>query len=53
MLLIAVSLIGVLLYFVIGGEEARLNLSSMRILWQLAEGRRVFTGSAAGIQPAV
>jgi ABC-type transport system involved in cytochrome c biogenesis permease subunit len=38
MLLIAVSLIGVLLYFVIGGEEARLNLSSMRILWQLLKG---------------
>lgn len=28
----------VLLYFVIGGEEARLNLSSMRILWQLLKG---------------
>ncbi len=38
MLFIAVSLIGVLLYFVIGGEEARLNLSSMRILWQLLKG---------------
>ena len=38
MLLIAVSLIGVLLYFVLGGEKARLNLSSMRILWQLLKG---------------
>lgn len=38
MLLIAASLIGVLLYFVLGGEEARLNLSSMRILWQLLKG---------------
>lgn len=38
MLFIAVSLIGVLLYFVLGGEEARLNLSSMRILWQLLKG---------------
>lgn len=28
----------VLVYFVIGGEEARLNLSSMRILWQLLKG---------------
>lgn len=33
------SLIGLLfLYFVIGGEEARVNLSSMRILWQLMKG---------------
>lgn len=38
MLSIAVSLIGVLLYFMIGGEAARLNLSSMRILWQLLKG---------------
>lgn len=29
---------GVLLYFLIGGESARLNLSSMRILWQLLKG---------------
>lgn len=38
--LIAISaiLMGVLLYFVIGGEEAKLNLSSMRILWQLLKG---------------
>ena len=28
----------VLTYFVIGGEDARLNLSSMRILWQLLKG---------------
>ena len=28
----------VLLYFVIGGEDAQLNLSSMRILWQLLKG---------------
>ena len=31
-------LAGVLAYFVIGGESARLNLSSMRILWQLLKG---------------
>jgi len=38
--LIAISaiLMGVLLYFVIGGEDAKLNLSSMRILWQLLKG---------------
>ena len=38
--LIAISaiLMGVLLYFLIGGEEAKLNLSSMRILWQLLKG---------------
>lgn len=35
---IGVVLGGVLLYFVIGGDEARLNLSSMRILWQLLKG---------------
>ncbi len=35
---IGVLLGGVLAYFVIGGEEARLNLSSMRILWQLLKG---------------
>ncbi|MEZ6123074.1 MAG: cytochrome c biogenesis protein CcsA [Planctomycetaceae bacterium] len=28
----------VLVYFLIGGEAARLNLSSMRILWQLLKG---------------
>jgi ABC-type transport system involved in cytochrome c biogenesis permease subunit len=28
----------VMLYFVMGGEAARLNLSSMRILWQLLKG---------------
>lgn len=28
----------VFLYFLIGGEQARLNLSSMRILWQLLKG---------------
>jgi len=39
-LLIAISamLLGVLLYFIKGGEEARLSLSSMRILWQLLKG---------------
>lgn len=35
---IGVTLGSVLAYFVIGGEEARLNLSSMRILWQLLKG---------------
>lgn len=35
---IGVLLGGVLAYFVIGGEDARLNLSSMRILWQLLKG---------------
>ena len=46
--LIAISaiLMGVLLYFLIGGEEAKLNLSA-------AQGSRVFDGSAAGFQPAV
>lgn len=29
---------GVFLYFLIGGEAARLNLSAMRILWQLLKG---------------
>ena len=35
---IGAAFIGVFLYFVIGGEQARLNLSSMRILWQLLKG---------------
>ncbi len=35
---IGVVLGGVLAYFVVGGEDARLNLSSMRILWQLLKG---------------
>ena len=35
---IGVVLGGVLVYFLAGGEEARLNLSSMRILWQLLKG---------------
>ena len=35
---IGIVLGGVLAYFVIGGEAARLNLSSMRILWQLLKG---------------
>ncbi|MFN9720347.1 MAG: cytochrome c biogenesis protein CcsA [Planctomycetota bacterium] len=35
---IGIFLLGVLAYFVRGGEEARLNLSSMRILWQLFKG---------------
>jgi ABC-type transport system involved in cytochrome c biogenesis permease subunit len=38
LLAIGATLIGVLLYFIIGGEAARLNLSSMRILWQLLKG---------------
>jgi ABC-type transport system involved in cytochrome c biogenesis permease subunit len=33
-----VVLLGTLAYFVYGGEKARLNLSSMRILWQLFKG---------------
>lgn len=32
------TLLGVFLYYVVGGEEARLNLSAMRILWQLLKG---------------
>ncbi|MFO0426899.1 MAG: cytochrome c biogenesis protein CcsA [Planctomyces sp.] len=36
--LMGVAMSGVLLYFVIGGESARLNVSSMRILWQLLKG---------------
>lgn len=32
------TLAAMLLYFLIGGESARLNLSSMRILWQLLKG---------------
>ncbi|MCA9049472.1 MAG: cytochrome c biogenesis protein ResB, partial [Planctomycetaceae bacterium] len=35
---IGVTLGAVLMYFVFGGEDARLNLSSMRILWQLLKG---------------
>jgi ABC-type transport system involved in cytochrome c biogenesis permease subunit len=35
---VAVVLLGVLAYFVIGGKDAQLNLSSMRILWQLLKG---------------
>lgn len=35
---IGLVLAGVLGYFLIGGESARLNLSSMRILWQLLKG---------------
>ncbi|MCA9083492.1 MAG: cytochrome c biogenesis protein CcsA [Planctomycetaceae bacterium] len=37
-LVTGVTLAGVLAYFLIGGEAARLNLSSMRILWQLLKG---------------
>lgn len=36
--IVGITLGGVLAYFVIGGEDARLNLSSMRILWQLLKG---------------
>ncbi|MFY9253455.1 MAG: cytochrome c biogenesis protein CcsA [Fuerstiella sp.] len=35
---IGISLGAVLIYFIAGGEDARLNLSSMRILWQLLKG---------------
>ncbi len=35
---VGVILAAVLGYFLIGGESARLNLSSMRILWQLLKG---------------
>ncbi len=35
---IGVLIGSVLAYFVVGGEAARLNLSSMRILWQLLKG---------------
>ena len=35
---VGTALAGVLAYFLIGGEAARLNLSSMRILWQLLKG---------------
>ncbi len=35
---IGVALLATLAYFVIGGDKARLNLSSMRILWQLFKG---------------
>ncbi len=35
---ISALLVGVFLYFFIGGEAAKLNLSSMRILWQLLKG---------------
>ena len=34
-------LLGIFLYYVIGGEAARLNLSAMRILWQLLKGSAV------------
>ena len=39
-LLVCLGLVlgGVFLYFFLGGEEARLNLSAMRILWQLLKG---------------
>jgi ABC-type transport system involved in cytochrome c biogenesis permease subunit len=33
-----IILAAVLIYFLVGGEAARLNLSSMRILWQLLKG---------------
>ncbi len=36
--LAALALGGVLAWFIIGGESARLNVSSMRILWQLLKG---------------
>ncbi|MCP4169446.1 MAG: cytochrome c biogenesis protein CcsA [Fuerstiella sp.] len=35
---VGVTLAAVLVYFLVGGEAARLNLSSMRILWQLLKG---------------
>ena len=36
--IIGISMGGLLLYFLIGGKDAQLNLSSMRILWQLLKG---------------
>jgi ABC-type transport system involved in cytochrome c biogenesis permease subunit len=38
---LGLSLLAVFLYYVIGGESARLNLSAMRILWQLLKGSAV------------
>ena len=35
---VGITLAAVLVYFLVGGEAARLNLSSMRILWQLLKG---------------
>ncbi|MBL8809651.1 MAG: cytochrome c biogenesis protein CcsA [Planctomycetaceae bacterium] len=37
-ILVGTVLTGVFLYYVLGGEKTRLNLSSMRILWQLLKG---------------
>lgn len=37
-IVVGTVLTGVFLYYVLGGEKTRLNLSSMRILWQLLKG---------------
>ncbi len=37
-IVVGAILTGVFLYYFIGGEKTRLNLSSMRILWQLLKG---------------
>ncbi|MCA9037048.1 MAG: cytochrome c biogenesis protein CcsA, partial [Planctomycetaceae bacterium] len=38
MLALGAIILGVLIYFIIGGDDARLKPSSMRILWQLLKG---------------
>jgi len=38
LLVLGATIVGVFIYYVVGGEQARLNLSAMRILWQLLKG---------------